>query len=622
MSKQSPLPARRRGLIAIGAVGACIVALVTAGAAHANTTTPLPGSTFEGGDGNMIVDNPGDTDWANAAGVNFKDDLQSGSGDNAFGQGTKEDATNPTVVFGSIPPNKNDLTRFYEASEQVSGGDIFLYLAWERAVNIGSANLDFEINQAKQTLTDKSSGPVTLNRTAGDLLVSYDFSGSGTPTISLSTWITTGSASSCNASSTLPCWGGAHNVPAADYQAAVNTVAISDPIKGVNLGAGLFGEAAINLTGAGVFKPGVCQAFGSAFIKSRSSTSFTAELKDFIAPTPVNITNCGSITVKKVTQNAPANDVTPFPFTTSNLTPASFSLMGGGQTVYNKLGAGTYGVTEGTEPTGWNPTGVACADNATNATVGSISGETATITLGAGQNVTCTYTNHFTNSPTITTMLPGADANGAATVDVGSSVSDTATLHGATTTPSGTVSYTVYSDAQCQNPLPGVDAGTKLPLNNGTVPASNSVAFNTVGKFYWVVSYSGDADNNAATSTCGSEVLTVAPKQPTASTAQNLVPNDSFTLAGGFNPTGTITFNLYGPGDLTCSKAPVIGPLTVTVNQGNNTYTTSNTASVSAQGTYRWMSTYSGDGTNNLPVTSACGVEQFTINDNYPTPVP
>jgi hypothetical protein len=29
--------------------------------------------------------------------------------------------------------------------------------------------------------------------------------------------------------------------------------------------------------------------------KSRSSTSFPAEVKDFVAPVPVNISNCGEI---------------------------------------------------------------------------------------------------------------------------------------------------------------------------------------------------------------------------------------------------------------------------------------------------------------------------------------
>lgn len=79
---------------------------------------PLAGSTFAGGDGNLKTSPTafGATDWENVAGLNAGIDLASGSGDNSFGQGTKEDDPNVTVVSGSIPPNKSDLTRFYEAS--------------------------------------------------------------------------------------------------------------------------------------------------------------------------------------------------------------------------------------------------------------------------------------------------------------------------------------------------------------------------------------------------------------------------------------------------------------------------------------------------------------------------
>ena len=39
-------------------------------------------------------------------------DQTSGSNDDSFGQGTKEDTAVPTVVDGGIPPNKSDLKNF------------------------------------------------------------------------------------------------------------------------------------------------------------------------------------------------------------------------------------------------------------------------------------------------------------------------------------------------------------------------------------------------------------------------------------------------------------------------------------------------------------------------------
>src|SRR5262245_54155089 len=66
---------------------------------------PLAGSTLAGGDGNLLT-NPttfGTTDWQNVGGLHTGIDLASGSGDNSFGQGTKEDDPNVSVVSGSIP---------------------------------------------------------------------------------------------------------------------------------------------------------------------------------------------------------------------------------------------------------------------------------------------------------------------------------------------------------------------------------------------------------------------------------------------------------------------------------------------------------------------------------------
>jgi len=265
----------------------------------------LAGSTFESNYGNLIVNTGGNTDWANAPNRVVGIDLPSGTGDNSFGQGTKEDDPNVTVVSGSIPPQKSDLTRFYVGSEFVTGSN-FLYLAWERSNVLGSANMDFELNQKTQpNLT--TTGPKLLNRTAGDLLITFDFGGSGAPVLGLLTWVTSGSASQCFSANSVPCWGNRVNLSAAGFaDGAVNSVSVLDPISGATLPAGTFGEAAVNLTSSGVFPAGTCEAFGSVFLKSRSSASFPAEVKDFVAPQPVNITNCGTVNIHKVDDlNAP-----------------------------------------------------------------------------------------------------------------------------------------------------------------------------------------------------------------------------------------------------------------------------------------------------------------------------
>jgi hypothetical protein len=112
-------------------------------------------------------------------------------------------------------------------------------------------------------------------------------------------------------------------------------------------------------------------------------------------------------------------------------------------------------------------------------------------------------------TPTITTTLSTTTA-----VLTGTAVHDSATLSGATSSPSGTATYTVYTNNTCS--AGAQSAGTKT-VTAGVVPDSDPITFNTAGTFYWQVVYSGDANNAAATSTCGSEVLVVqAPPPPPA----------------------------------------------------------------------------------------------------------
>ncbi|HEX7275821.1 MAG TPA: hypothetical protein VF244_00460, partial [Acidimicrobiales bacterium] len=61
---------------------------------------------------------------------------------------------------------------------------------------------------------------------------------------------------------------------------------------------------------------------------------------------------------------------------------------------------------------------------------------------------------------------------------------------------------------------------------------------------------------------------------------------DVATLGGGESPTGTITFNLFGPDDATCAEPPTFVS-NVTVN-GNGNYQSDSFTSSEA-GTYQWV---------------------------------
>jgi hypothetical protein len=376
----------RRSFVALGvAVGTVFLLGVTSAVAN------LPGSTFEGSDGNLVVNTPGNTDWDNAPNLSVGVDLPSGANDNSFGNGTHEAETSVTVVDGSIPNSKADLARFAVASEFASGSN-YLYLAWSRENASGSVNYDFEINRETQP-NMTTLGPKTLVRTAGDLLISYAFQGNTlTPTLSLRTWNGT-------------VWG-AEQPLTGSSEGAGNAVAVSENLGGnpaVNRPAGQFGEAAINLTAAGVFPPGTCKGFGSAYVKSRASQSFTSEIKDFIAPIAVNISNCGGLIVKKVTVPSPDPTNTAFAFAETG--PGgftdSFSLHNGEQDENQNLQVGTYTASE-TVPANWSLTSATC-DNGN---------DPSAITITPDVTVTCTFTNTLQLGAITVTKLAKHAASG------------------------------------------------------------------------------------------------------------------------------------------------------------------------------------------------------------------
>ena len=139
------------------------------------------------------------------------------------------------------------------------------------------------------------------------------------------------------------------------------------------------------------------------------------------------------------------------------------------------------------------------------------------------------------------------------------------------------------------------------------------------GTYNWVVTYSGDANNNGVASAFGNESGQIHPASPslatnpspgrvTLSSGSPPILTDSATLSGGFEETGTITFNLYAPG----GTVPVD---TETVSaSGDGTYTTPigytlpTTGTVT--GTYQWVASYSGDGNNNA-VASPPGMNRW-----------
>ncbi|MEN3356490.1 MAG: hypothetical protein V7637_472 [Mycobacteriales bacterium] len=190
--------------------------------------------------------------------------------------------------------------------------------------------------------------------------------------------------------------------------------------------------------------------------------------------------------------------------------------------------ADTATVTGGSSPTGtvtfalFAPGDTGCATPIATRT-GTLSGGTAASgNIAAGGVGTyrwvATYNgdanNNAVTSPcgseqvVVTKATPAIATDPSGSVPAGGNISDTATVSGGFS-PTGTVTFTLFApgDIGCATPI-----ATRTGTLSGGTAASGSVQIGAAGTYRWVASYSGDANNNAVTSPCGSEQVTVTPQ--------------------------------------------------------------------------------------------------------------
>jgi hypothetical protein len=491
-------------LVVVFAVVGSAVA-TTPGPSGCTNTSTLDGSAFEiDTNANLVVNTTNCIDWladgANSSfrsGVLAKNDKPTGGSDDSFGQGTAEDNPNPTIVDGSIPPNKSDLKAFGVHTEAA-----FLELFWSRVQNpSGTTNMDFELNRelcdgtaAHCANNGSSRNPVyvTPKRTSGDKLITYDLSKGGTvPSISIRTW--TGSA-----------WGTATVISGGsspDALGSINTTSI--PASGTGGASGglttalgsqdpfTFGETAISFEA--LFGSGACGSFGSAYLKSRSSDSFTSEIKDFVEPEPVQVSNCPS----GLTTTATASATVGQPISdTAHLTVGA----GTGGTITFHLYSDASCTTE--VNTGLSPVTV-------NGPGDYNSGNYVTTAAGT-YYWTAVYSGDSTTDPSSTACGDPGETSVVNRIQSGISTSqsvypnDSANITGG---GGGTVRFRLYAGTTC--------SGTALvdqtkPVSGGAAATTNTTtAVNANGTYSWLVEYSGDASHTGATSACSTERFVV-----------------------------------------------------------------------------------------------------------------
>ncbi len=204
-------------------------------------------------------------------------------------------------------------------------------------------------------------------------------------------------------------------------------------------------------------------------------------------------------------------------------------------------------------------------------------------------------------SPTLTTTPDPITVTLGATAPP--TLTDSATLADGAN-PTGTITFTlVYNTTTVDTETVQVNGNGAYATPTGfTLPSSGTAT----GTYQWDAIYSGDGNNNAASDdNAVAEQVTVSAASPTITTTPNPTTDlvggtlqDVADLAGGFDPTGSITFSLYAPG-----VDPTVGPAahteTITVS-GNGTYATTVGFVANASGTWHWVAIYTGDSNNNL----------------------
>ena len=283
------------------------------------TNFPLPGSNFQGGDGNQAnptaaanatnpAPYPANVDWQHLAGLpGLVHAADPNALDTTFDTGSHEnDPLNWDLDLDpdGVTPAKANFFNAWNYVDETSG-DTFLYLSFDRQDSGGNVFLAFELNQDTR-LWKNASGDNIQCRTTGDLIISYEIQNDDNVDVVIQRWVSATTVSAAEAASTYTNGAGCaktgtfvdYTPPANTVQGAINTgTTITNylprtPAPGT-IGEELFGEGAINLTK--IFKDTIgspCFSFGQISLHGRSSESASASMQDLVGPVPLLVRNC------------------------------------------------------------------------------------------------------------------------------------------------------------------------------------------------------------------------------------------------------------------------------------------------------------------------------------------
>lgn len=330
-----------------------------------------------------------------------------------------------TCTTGGVQ-SKSDIMWAYGATYEV-GNDLIFYAGADRRGNNGTANMAVWLFQGPVDCTSAGgTTPFVGTHLDGDLLLVAEFEQGGRVAgIKVYRWSDPdgtpqtgdeclgGILGDCTdagvpASTGLNC---SDSNPGDLVCGRTNpdssiTAAWRDPVPT----QGLF-EVGANLTQL----IGDVGCFANAIIETRSSTSLTATLKDFVS---LDLSTCGSLSVEKETVGGNAT----FGFSVTPTIDAleSFDLTGGGSQNFATVEPAFYTISEDNMPAGpdapdgWNLTDISCTGGTPGApgyTDDGHGGGNIGIDIGLSDDVVCTFTNTFTAPPGAITIEKLCDSS-------------------------------------------------------------------------------------------------------------------------------------------------------------------------------------------------------------------
>ena len=212
----------------------------------------------------------------------------------AYGGGNKEDDTRDWVYVNSAGPNPKTDFKHVMAHVRPSGSSAFVYFGAERLVNNGTLVVDFELN--KKPFKQYSVGPLKPDRSAGDLLISLEYSNGGDNPIVTLYRIT--NVTDYASGQTVDFTKVSDAATAAAVNSATNFIDLDPSGFGYAVPSFDFAEASIDLDALGIQTS--CPGFSTGHIRSRTGGDpGSSQLKDAAPHFPIDLNNCGRLRIVK-----------------------------------------------------------------------------------------------------------------------------------------------------------------------------------------------------------------------------------------------------------------------------------------------------------------------------------